>query len=63
MNATHGLLLQEAFILAKWLMGVTLRVAAANPGDEHAACLGSTGILHECFTYRGNSEATCCCVL
>ncbi|CAE7210730.1 unnamed protein product, partial [Symbiodinium necroappetens] len=27
----------EAFILAKWLMGVTLRVAHANPGDRHAA--------------------------
>lgn len=31
---------KEAAVLAKWLKGVTLAVAQANPQDEHAAPLG-----------------------
>ena len=31
---------EEAAVLAKWLKGVTLAVAEANPTDEHAAFFG-----------------------
>ena len=44
--AVYNASLNSGSILAKWLMGVTLRVAAENPGDEHAACLGSKGMGH-----------------
>ena len=39
-NATYFYCSKEAAVLAKWLKGVTLAVAHANPMDEHAACLG-----------------------
>ena len=45
-----GLKLQEASVIAKRLMGVTLRVAHANPGDMHAAFLGSKGC-HEQYLF------------
>lgn len=36
---------KEAAVLAKWLKGVTLAVAHANPMDEHAACFVSNWYL------------------
>lgn len=37
----HCIFLEEAVILARYLKGVCLSVAAAYPNDEHAATLGS----------------------
>jgi hypothetical protein len=30
---------QESVVLAKWLMGICVAVAAQHPGDEHAGLL------------------------
>ncbi len=52
---------KESVVLAKWLKGVTVAVAKANPMDEHAACFGCDfiaffdkrhGFGFQCMRYR-----------
>ena len=42
----HPRLIQESVVLAKWLMGITLALAAQFPDDQHAQFLGAAGLGH-----------------
>ena len=51
---THLLIGQESVILARWLMGLTVALAAEFPEDEHAQWLAKQSSLQHVSRVFGN---------